>query len=109
MPLRAGHPRLGQAGARPRPEPLEFLGGEDYADPDAPVDGRPEYAWQHSMGEIVTSLATAGLRIEYLHEHDWVGWRMFPFMVETSWSTWRLPEPDNERLPVLFSLKATRA
>jgi hypothetical protein len=61
------------------------------------------------MGEIVSSLAMAGLRIEYLHEHDWVGWRMFPCMVETSWSTWRLPAPDDERLPVLFSLKATRS
>ena len=110
MPLRAGHPRLGQAGARPRTEPLEFLGGEDYADPDAPVDGRPEYAWQHSMGEIVTSLATAGLRIKYLHEHPWVPWKMFPFMVETEPGSgvWRLPEPDDARLPLLFSLKATR-
>jgi hypothetical protein len=93
----------------PRPEPLEFSGGESYADPDAPVDGKPEYAWQHSMGEIITSLATAGLRIDYLHEHDWVGWRMFPFMVETSRSLWRLPEPDDARLPLLFSLKATKA
>jgi hypothetical protein len=61
------------------------------------------------MGEIITSLAAAGLRIEYLHEHDWVGWRMFPFMVETAWSVWRLPEPDDARLPLLFSLKATKA
>ena len=93
----------------PRPEPLEFSGGESYADPEALVEGKPEYAWQHSMGEIITSLAAAGLRIEYLHEHDWVGWRMFPFMVETAWSVWRLPEPDDARLPLLFSLKATKA
>jgi hypothetical protein len=33
---------------------------------------------------------------------------MFPFMVETARSTWRLPEPDNERLPLLFSLKASK-
>jgi hypothetical protein len=45
--------------------------------PRSSPTGKPEYAWQHSMGEIVTSLAAAGLRIEYLHEHDWVGWRMF--------------------------------
>jgi hypothetical protein len=34
---------------------------------------------------------------------------MFPFMVETAWSVWRLPEPDDARLPLLFSLKATKA
>ena len=92
----------------PRPEPLEFSGGESYADSDAPVDGKPEYAWQHSMGEIVTSLAAAGLRIEFLHEHSWVPWKMFPFMVEAEPGIWRLPEPYDQRLPLLFSLKATR-
>ena len=40
---------------------------------------------------------------------SWVGWRMFPFLVETPWSTWRLPEPDDERLPLLFSLKASKS
>jgi hypothetical protein len=52
----------------------------------------------------------AGLRIEYLHEHPWVPWKMFPFMVETEPGSgvWRLPEPDNARLPLLFSLKATK-
>jgi SAM-dependent methyltransferase len=94
----------------PSPEPLEFSGGESYADPAAPVKGQVEYAWQHSMGEIVTSLATAGLRIEYLHEHPWVPWKMFPFMVEIEPGSgvWRLPEPDDARLPLLFSLKATK-
>jgi len=35
---------------------------------------------------------------------------MFPFLVEIEpWSgVWRLPEPDNARLPLLYSLKATK-
>jgi SAM-dependent methyltransferase len=92
-------------------DPVVFSGGESYADPDAPVQGQVEYAWQHSMGEIVTCLASAGLRIEYLHEHPWVPWKMFPFMVETEPGSgvWRLPEPDDARLPLLYSLKATKA
>ena len=94
----------------PSPDPLVFAGGESYADSDAPVKGQVEYAWQHSMGEIISSLAAAGLRIEYLHEHPWVPWKMFPFMVETDEGSgvWRLPEPDDARLPLLFSLKATK-
>jgi hypothetical protein len=36
--------------------------------------------------------------------------RMFPFMVETEPGSgvWRLPEPDDARLPLLYSLKATK-
>jgi hypothetical protein len=60
------------------------------------------------MGEIISSLAAAGLHIEYLHEHPWVGWKMFPFMVEAEPGIWRLPQPLDERLPVLYSLKATK-
>jgi len=94
----------------PSPEPLAFPNDGSYADPDAPVSEPVEYAWQHSMGGIITSLAAAGLRIEYLHEHPWVPWKMFPFMVEAEPGSgvWRLPEPDDARLPLLFSLKATK-
>jgi SAM-dependent methyltransferase len=94
----------------PSPEPLAFPNHGSYADPDAPVSEPVEYAWQHSMGEIITSLAAAGLRIEYLHEHPWVPWKMFPFMVEAEAGSgvWRLPAPDDARLPLLFSLKATK-
>lgn len=92
----------------PSAEPLVFRNDGSYADPDVPVTEPFEYAWQHSMGEIISSLAAAGLRIDYLHEHPWVPWKMFPFMVETEPGIWRLPEPFDKRLPVLFSLKATK-
>jgi SAM-dependent methyltransferase len=94
----------------PSPEPLEFSGGESYADPAAPVTGQVEYAWQHSMGEIVTSLAGAGLRIEFLHEFPFTVFRAMPYLVESDDGsrTWRLPEPYDGKLPLMFSLKATR-
>ena len=38
----------------------------------APTDGLVEYGWDHSLGEIVTALIDAGLRIEFLHEFDFV-------------------------------------
>ena len=44
----------------PSQEPLVFPDTESYADPEVPVEAPVEYAWQHSMGEIVTSLASAG-------------------------------------------------
>jgi hypothetical protein len=63
-------------------------------------------AAQH--GEIVTSLAAAGLCIEYLHDFPWIAWPMYPYLVETEPRTWRLPEPFDGKLPLMFSLKATK-
>ena len=46
------------------PEPLRFEVHGSYADRDAPTDGLTEHGWDHSLGEIVTALVEAGLRIE---------------------------------------------
>jgi SAM-dependent methyltransferase len=37
--------------------------------------GEPRVAhyWSHTLGDVVTALATAGLRLRYLHEHPEVG------------------------------------
>ena len=48
-----------------------------YADADAHVEARLSYGWAHGMGEVLSSLAAAGLRLEYLHE--------FPFCVAPFW------------------------
>jgi SAM-dependent methyltransferase len=94
----------------PSAEPLVFPTRGSYADPDAQVEQPVEYGWAHSMGEIVTVLAEAGLRIEFLHEFPFTVFRAMPFLVESSDEpgTWRLPEPYDGRLPLMFSLKATR-
>ncbi len=69
-----------------------------------------EFGWSHSMGEIVTTIAEAGLRIEFLHEFPFSAFRAMPFLVESDDDsrTWRLPEPYDGKLPLMFSLKATK-
>ncbi len=49
--------------------------GRSYADPEAPTDGLVAHSWDHSLGEIVTSIADTGLRLEFLHEFDFVRWQ----------------------------------
>jgi SAM-dependent methyltransferase len=94
------------------PEPISWKVQGSYADPDATVTQEVEYAWTHSMGEIVTVLADAGLRIEFLHEFPFVVWKMLPFMVERPTPEgereWRLPDDQQRFLPLLFSLKASK-
>ena len=43
----------------PRTEPMPFPVGNPYADRLAQVEQEFEYVWQHSIGEIVTALASA--------------------------------------------------
>jgi ubiquinone/menaquinone biosynthesis C-methylase UbiE len=88
-------------------EPIRIETPGSYADRDAPTGGLVEFGWDHSMGEIVTSLASAGLRIEFLHEFDYVMWPK-AFLVEGADGRWRLPEGSKGQLPLFFSLKATK-
>jgi len=78
-----------------------------YADRDAPTEGLVEYGWDHSLGEIVTSLADAGLRLEFLHEFDFVRWPI-DFLVEGADGRFRMPAGSKGQLPLFFSLKATK-
>jgi SAM-dependent methyltransferase len=86
--------------------PLAFPTRGSYADASAHVETSVEYGWDHSLGEIVTALATAGLRIEALREYPFVNWKL-DFCVEGEDATFRLPEGDGQ-LPLMFSVLATK-
>ena len=88
-------------------EPISSEVKGSYADREAPTDGLVEYGWDHSLGEIVTSLADAGLRLEFLHEFDFVRWPV-DFLVQGRDGRWRLPDGSKGGLPLFFSLKATK-
>ncbi len=89
------------------PEPLTFEVHGSYADTSAPTEGLVEHGWDHSLGEIVTALIDAGLRIDFLHEFDFVDWPV-DFLVQGDDGRWRLPPGTKGELPLFFSLKATK-
>lgn len=77
-----------------------------YAAPDAEVKNQLELGWSHGLGEIVTALARAGLRIEFLREDPEGEWDR-PFLEQAGERRWRYPAAKGE-MPLWFSLKATK-
>src|SRR5258706_6948530 len=65
------------------------------------------YQWQHTLGDIITALINAGLRIEFLHEFPHTPWKHFPFLVRDEDRWRRLPNPFPE-IPLIFSIKAVK-
>ena len=90
-------------------EALTFEVKGSYADPAADVGVQTEHGWDHGLGEIVTALIDAGLRIESLIEHPFLAWKA-DFLVEDPHEvgTWRLPPGSAGELPLMFSLRATK-
>jgi SAM-dependent methyltransferase len=91
-------------------QPLAFENVGSYADPSQPVTVPMEYGWNHSLGEIVTAVAQAGLRVEFLHEFDFLEWPMPPLTEESEDGLHRLPPGKfgQGELPLFFSLRATK-
>jgi SAM-dependent methyltransferase len=88
-------------------DPLRFDVKGSYADPSAPTEGLVEHGWNHSLGEIVTALIDAGLRIERLREYDFVEWPV-DFLVRSDDGRYRLPPGSKGQLPLFFSIRATK-
>lgn len=87
--------------------PLELDDPSDYANAEARLANSRTQEWLHPLGSVVTALIQAGLRLDFLHEHAAVPWRMFGAMVQGADGLWRWPgEP---LLPLAYSLYATKA
>jgi SAM-dependent methyltransferase len=89
------------------PAPLSFPVQGSYADPTAPMVATAEHGWDHGLGEIVTALIDAGLRIESLREYPFLDWKT-DFLVEGADGRWRLPADSPGELPLSFSIRATK-
>ncbi len=77
-----------------------------YADREAPIK-HVEYGWNHGLGEVITALTTAGLKIEFLHEFPYSPYNCFANMVQGEDSNWRIKGLEN-KIPMLYSIKATK-
>ena len=65
------------------------------------------YQRQHSLADVLNPSTTAGLRIKFLHEFSYCNYWRLPQLAKGEGGWWRLPE-DQDSLPLLFSLKATK-
>lgn len=87
-------------------EPTRYEGSVDYAVKTAPVS-LPSYEWSHGLGEIVTALAGAGLRIAFLHEFPCCDGEYLRNMRQDSDGWWWLAD-ERIRIPHSYSIKAVR-
>jgi SAM-dependent methyltransferase len=89
-----------------------FDSGGQEVDYDYTYTGGPamtrtrQVQWQHPLGEVLTALAGAGLRLDFLHERDVTLFRRFP-VLESADGEYRFPA-GHPRVPLLYSLHATR-
>lgn len=78
------------------------------SDRDRPTVHNTATEWVHSLGDVLSALAAAGLRLEFLREHDKTVFRHFQNFERGEDGWWR-PPAGQPRIPLLYSLKASRA
>jgi SAM-dependent methyltransferase len=100
-------------------QPMAFDGEFTYTD-GPPLKNTRTYEWNHGLGEIVTALIDAGLRIDFLHEHRELAWKGLPAMEVVGErpvsdgarhqrrEAWHLPASQRDLVPLMYSLKATK-
>ncbi|WP_243841559.1 bifunctional 2-polyprenyl-6-hydroxyphenol methylase/3-demethylubiquinol 3-O-methyltransferase UbiG [Mycobacterium sp. DL592] len=88
-------------------EPLRFDASETYVQTDAVFTNAESREWNHGMGEIVTAILDAGLRLTMFVEHDSVPWDALPGRMREDGGEWRLIE-HGDRLPLSYTLQAVK-
>jgi 2-polyprenyl-3-methyl-5-hydroxy-6-metoxy-1,4-benzoquinol methylase len=90
----------------PKEKPDVFDEAQSYSG-DVLKDPITDYNWIHPLSDILTGLIEAGLTLEYLHEHEFLPYRLFPSMVPTGDKLFRLPD-GAVPIPLSFSLRAVK-
>jgi SAM-dependent methyltransferase len=87
-------------------EPNRWDSPTSYANREAVVRNSVTFEWNHGLGQVVTAVLDAGLRLDALVEHTEVEWQALPFLVEVGHGRYALPA-GRERLPLMYTLMAS--
>ena len=90
-----------------RDTPYEFEVDGSYAESAKKIKPQVDYEWGYGLADIITSIAEAGLRIEFFHEFNKSPFQGFPFFKQHDDGYWYYDNPEVQ-LPLVFSLKATK-
>lgn len=91
-----------------RAQPVANTVTVDYADPTAAIRNQRSYEWAHSVSDIVNAVIGAGMRLEWLHEHDEIAWKLLPVLVPGQHGQFRWPDGFEPGLPLSLSLSARK-
>ncbi|WP_136479968.1 class I SAM-dependent methyltransferase [Cognatitamlana onchidii] len=75
-----------------------------YADESSKIMSK-EYTWNHGLGEIISALSEAGLRIEFLREHNESPYNVLPNLIRTQSGMYITKD---KLYPLIFEIKATK-
>jgi hypothetical protein len=76
-----------------REDPLILEEAGTYVATDVAFQHNVTHSWNHGLGEIITALMDAGLRLTALTEHDSIPWQAFPGRMEQiGGGEWRLAD-----------------
>ena len=89
------------------PDPVIEETPGTYADFEAPTVNNRSFERMHTLGDIVTAIAAAGLHIEFLHEFDMTLFQRYGDLRQDQDGYFRAPE-GRPRLPLMFSIRASR-
>lgn len=88
-----------------RQEPFEVVATATYADPSVELPPSRNYQWSWSVGDMVTALIDARLRVERLRELPISSWQRFSSMTRGPDGWWRLPD---DPIPLLVVCRAVK-
>lgn len=88
-------------------QPSRFDVDKSYAETDKKIGPYVDYEWAHGLGDVVTALSNAGLRIRFLHEFPSSVFQQFPFLKQAKDGSWYYDNAEVQ-LPLMYSLLATK-
>ncbi len=88
-------------------DPSEFEVERSYASEDVD-DSLKSFEWAHTIGDIVSALVAAGLRIDFVHEFPYSTYDCFPFLKEIDEQQFIIEGLEFKNVPLMFSIMATR-
>jgi len=63
--------------------------------------------WHHSLSEVLNSLISNGLKLEFLNEFPYQVYNCFPNLIESEKGKW-VSEKYGDKIPYMYSVKATK-
>ncbi len=88
-------------------EPLHYTSEYTYTEQENLLLNVDNYNWQHTFGDIITSLIKVGLKIQEVKEYPYTFFPQYPFMEEKNKGIWTFKD-DKYNLPMVFTIKAIK-